>query len=186
MIDFFFSIDLAIFYFINHTISNPIFDKFFPFITNVKHWYLAYIILWFILLLKGGKIGKIASVGIIIVITASDQISSNLLKNLFERIRPCNALEDINILINCSKSFSFPSSHAVNNFAVAFYFYKLYPKLKWVLFIVAAVVAFSRPYVGVHYPSDIFIGAIIGICIGYIFATISIKINNRLNNNVNN
>jgi len=186
MIDFLYSIDLTIFYFINHTISNPVFDKFFPFITNVKHWYLAYIILWFILLLKGGKIGKIAAIGIIIVITASDQISSNLLKNLFERIRPCNALSDVNILVNCSKSFSFPSSHAVNNFAVAFFFYKLYPKLKWVLFITAALVALSRPYVGVHYPSDIFFGAIVGLGIGYIFAIISLKLNNRLNNKVNN
>ena len=122
MIDFLYSVDLSVFYFINSTISNPIFDKFFPFITNVKNWYLAYIILWSLLLVKGGKIGKFASVGIILLIISSDQISSNLLKNLFERLRPCNALDDVNILVNCSRSFSFPSSHAVNNFAVAFYF----------------------------------------------------------------
>ena len=177
MIDFLYSIDLSVFYFINSTISNPIFDKFFPFITNVKNWYLAYIILWSILLIKGGKIGKFASFGIILLIISSDQISSNLLKNLFERLRPCNALDDVNILVNCSRSFSFPSSHAVNNFAVAFYFYKLYPKLKWVLFITAALVAFSRPYVGVHYPSDILAGALIGMLIGYIFALLTLKTN---------
>ena len=177
MIDFLYALDLSIFYFINHTISNPIFDKFFPFITNVKHWYIAYIILWAILLIKGGKIGKIASVGIILLVATSDQISSNLLKNYFERIRPCNALDDVNLLINGTRSFSFPSSHAVNNFAVAFYFYKLYPKLKWILFITAFLVAFSRPYVGVHYPSDILFGSIIGIAIGYIYSALTMKIN---------
>lgn len=180
MIDFLYSIDLSVFYFINHTISNPVFDKFFPFITYVKNWYIAYIILWSILLFKGGKVGKLASIVIILLIASSDQISSSLLKNLIERIRPCNALEDVNLLVNCSRSFSFPSSHAVNNFAVAFYIYKLFPKLKWVLFISATLIALSRPYVGVHYPSDILIGAIVGMLIGYIFATLTLKILNYL------
>ena len=45
MIDFLYSIDVSIFYLVNHTISNPVFDKFFVFITEVKHWYIAYIIL---------------------------------------------------------------------------------------------------------------------------------------------
>ena len=182
MIDFLYSIDLSVFYFINHTISNPIFDKFFPFITNVKNWYIAYIILLAILFIKGGQIGKIASFGIILLVITSDQISSHLLKSLFERIRPCNALEDVNLLISSTRSFSFPSSHAVNNFAVAFYFYKLFPKLKWTLFIIAGLIAISRPYVGVHYPSDILSGSIIGIGIGYLFATLTLRINERIMN----
>lgn len=180
MIDLLYSIDLSLFYFLNVTISNPLFDKFFPFITNVKHWYIAYIILWSILLIKGGKRGKIASFMIIFLIIASDQLSSSFLKNLFERIRPCNVLEDINILVHCSKSFSFPSSHAVNNFAVAFFFYKLFPKLKWTLFIIAALVAISRPYVGVHYPFDILAGALIGMAVGYVFAELTLKLTNLL------
>ncbi|PID57906.1 MAG: phosphatase PAP2 family protein [Ignavibacteriae bacterium] len=176
MADFLYSIDLSIFNFINQTISNNIFDKFFPFITNVKNWYLVYIVLWFILFLKGGKIGKPAAIVILFLIAASDQISSNLLKNLFQRIRPCNALDNVNILVNCSKSFSFPSSHAVNNFAVATFFSRLYPKLRWILLIIAALIAFSRPYVGVHYPSDIFFGALIGSALGYFFSIITLKI----------
>jgi undecaprenyl-diphosphatase len=180
MTDIIYSIDLSIFYFINHTLSNPIFDKFFPFITNVKSWYLAYIILWGILVSKGGKIGKIASIGIILLIATSDQLSSNLLKNLFERIRPCNFLDDVNVLVHCSRSYSFPSSHAVNNFAVAMYFYMIYPKLKWILFPVAFLVAFSRPYVGVHYPSDILAGGTFGVLVGYIFAIFTIYIDKKL------
>jgi len=179
MTDILYSIDLSIFYFINHTISNPIFDSFFPFITNVKNWYLAYAILLGILFFKGGKRGKIATLGIILLIIASDQLSSHFLKNLFGRIRPCNALDDVKLLVGCSKSYSFPSSHAVNNFSVAFYFYRLYPNLKWVLFISAFLIAFSRPYVGVHYPSDIFFGAFIGIFVGYLFALITLKIEKK-------
>ncbi len=185
MVDFLYSVDLSIFYFINHTISNPIFDKFFVFITSVKNWYISYIILWGILFFKGGRIGKIASFGVILLITASDQFNSTFLKDLFERIRPCNALDDVNLLVRCSKSFSFPSSHAVNNFAVAVYFYKLFPKLKWILFILAFLIAFSRPYVGVHYPSDIIAGAIIGSAIGYIFSILTLKVNQKFEKNEN-
>ena len=181
MLEFLYSVDLSVFHFLNNSISNPAFDKFFPFITNVKHWYLAYIILWGILFIKGGKRGKIAAIGIILLITISDQLSSNLLKNLFERVRPSNALDDVNLLIHSSRSFSFPSSHAVNNFAVAIYFYKLYPKLKLILFPVAFLVAISRPYVGVHYPSDIIAGALIGMLVGFIFAKLALLISNKIN-----
>lgn len=180
MNEFLFSIDVSIFHFINQTISNPIFDKFFPFITDIKNWYIAYAILWFILIFKGGKIGKIAAFMSILLIIVSDQTSSHLLKNYFQRIRPCNVLDDVHLLVNCSKSFSFPSSHAVNNFAFAFYFYKLYPKLKWSLFITAFLVAISRPYVGVHYPFDTFAGIIIGSFIGYLFAKLTQYINSKI------
>ena len=170
MTEFLYSIDLVIFHFINQTISNPIFDKFFPFITSLPNWFIAYAILLGILVFNGGKKGKIAAVALFFLVLISDQLSSNLLKNYFQRIRPCNALDNINVLGKVLHSYSFPSSHAVNNFAVATFFYKLYPKLKWFLFITASLVALSRPYIGVHYPSDILAGAIIGVIIGLIFA----------------
>lgn len=176
MIDLLYNIDVFFFYVINHTLSNPVFDKFFPFITDVKNWYIAYIILWLVAIFKGGRIGKISAIGIIILIVLSDQLSSHLLKPLFERVRPCNALPDVNILINCTHSYSLPSSHAVNNFAAAIFFTRLFPKFKWTFIIVATLAALSRPYVGVHYPSDIIVGAMIGSLIGYIFSIIALKI----------
>jgi len=168
MVDFLYSVDLSIFYFINHTIQNPLFDKFFPFITEVKHWHITFVLLWCVSFFKGGRKGKVAAIGAIFVIIAADQISSSLIKNLVQRIRPCNALPDVHLLVGCTGSFSFPSSHAVNNFAIATFFYKFFPKLKYPLFITAFLVALSRPYCGVHYPSDIFLGGIIGALIGYI------------------
>lgn len=178
MADALYQIDVAVFYFFNSTISNPLFDKFFVFITDVKNWYLTYLILLLISFFKGGRIGKIAALMTILLVVVSDQASSNLLKNLFERVRPCNVLPDVNILAGCTGSFSFPSSHAVNNFAAAVYFGKIFPKIKWILFVAAFLVSVSRPYVGVHYPSDIFGGAIIGSTIGYLFALLVIKIDN--------
>ena len=170
MSDFFYQIDLSIFYFINHSLSNLVFDKFFVFITDVKNWYITYLILYFILIIKGGKRGRISALILIFLIVVSEQLSSVFLKNLFGRIRPCNVLDDVNLLVGCTDSFSFPSSHAVNNFAVAIFFGKLFPKYKWILISVASLIAFSRPYVGVHYPSDILGGAVIGWLLGILFS----------------
>ncbi len=171
------NIDVAIFYFVNHGLANPFFDKFFVFITNVKHWFLLYIYLWLMLIFKGGKKGKITAFAIILLIVVSDQISSHLLKNLFGRVRPCNALENVRTLVACSRSYSMPSSHAVNNFAAATFLSALYSKYKKIFFTIAVLIAFSRPYVGVHYPSDIFAGALLGIAIGYGFAYVLKKFN---------
>jgi undecaprenyl-diphosphatase len=180
-LDFLLNIDISVFYFINHTLSNPLFDKFFPFITDPKNWFIAYTILYLTLIIKGGKRGRIAAVVLILLVAASDQLSSNLLKNLFERIRPCNALPDVRILVGCTGSYSFPSSHAVNNFSVAVFFSRLYPKYKITFIIAASLVALSRPYVGVHYPSDILGGALIGSAVGYIFSRIALGIEEKIN-----
>jgi len=176
MLDFLYSIDVFLFRLVNQSISNPIFDKLFLLITDVKSWLIAYIIIWFVLLLKGGRMGKISAVGIIILIVVTDQLSSALLKNVFERLRPCHVLEDINLLVSCKKSFSFPSSHAVNNFAVAFFFGNLFKKYKSLLIAVAVFVALSRVYIGIHYPSDIIAGALIGGSIGYLFSLLAQRV----------
>lgn len=175
--DFLYQLDVTIFYFINHTLSNPFFDKLFPFLTEVKNWYIAYLILFLIMIIKGGRLGRIAAIGIIFLITVSDQLSSSIIKSLFERIRPCNALENVNILVTCTESFSFPSSHAVNNFAAAIFFTLIFPKFRKWFFTVAILQALSRPYVGVHYPSDIIVGALIGAVLGYFFGWLTLKIN---------
>jgi undecaprenyl-diphosphatase len=149
-------------------------------ITNVKNWYLAYVILLGISFFKGGLKGKLAVVGVILLITFCDQFSHNVLKELFERLRPCNALDDIITPAGCGGTFSFPSNHAFNNFAAATFFFLLYKNLKWVLFISASLISLSRTYLGLHYPSDIFVGALLGILFGYLFAELIIRTNNYI------
>lgn len=175
MADFLYSIDLSLLYFFNHTLSSGPLDKFFSIITNVNNWYIAYIILIGISWTKGGRPGKIAVIGVILLILAGDQLGHKILKEIFQRLRPCNALTDIITPLGCTGSYSFPSNHAINNFAAAMFFFRLFPKLKWVLFITAFLVALSRVYLGLHYPSDIIGGALIGVILGYIFAEGVIK-----------
>ncbi len=171
-----YSLDLAIFYFFNHTISTGFLDKFFAIITNVKNWYIAYVILAGIALVKGGSKGRIVVIGILILILVSDQLGYRVLKELIQRARPCVALKDALTPIGCTGSFSFPSNHALNNFAAATFLYKFYPKFKWAFFSTAILVSLSRVYLGVHYPSDILGGALIGAFLGYVFSIAAQKI----------
>lgn len=179
MIDFLFSIDLTVLYFFNHTLSSPALDRFFSIITNVNNWYITYIVVLGIAFFKGGKRGKIAVILTLFLIVVTDQFGHQVLKEIIGRIRPCNTLPDIITPLGCSGTLSFPSNHALNNFAAAMFFYRLYPNLKWVLFITAALVALSRVYLGLHYPSDIFGGAIIGLGFGQLFAMAAFKIEDK-------
>lgn len=167
MTEFLYSIDLSIFYFFNHALSAGFLDKFFSILTSVNNWYIAYVILLGISFFKGGRKGKLAVAGIILLIVISDQLGYRVLKEFFQRPRPCDVLGDVITPLGCSGTFSFPSNHALNNFAAAFFFYLLFPKLKWILFTTAALVSISRVYLGLHYPSDIIGGAVIGSALGY-------------------
>jgi undecaprenyl-diphosphatase len=184
--EFLYSFDLAIFYLFNHTISTGFLDKFFSIITDVNKWYIAYLILIGIAFFKGGLRGKIAVITLIILIVVTDQTGYRLLKELFERVRPCNALSDVITPIGCAGGFSFPSNHALNNFAAAVFLLRLFRQYKWIFLITATLISISRIYLGVHYPSDVFGGAIIGTAFGYLFSIIALKIEEYIKSKRNN
>jgi undecaprenyl-diphosphatase len=144
----------------------------------VNKWYIAYLILIGIAFFKGGIRGKIVVISLLILITVTDQTGYRLLKEFFERIRPCNALSDAITPIGCAGGFSFPSNHALNNFAAAVFLLRLYPQYKWIFLVTASLVSISRIYLGVHYPSDVLAGALIGSTFGYLFSIIALKIEN--------
>jgi undecaprenyl-diphosphatase len=167
--EFFQNIDASLFYFINKTCANPLTDKVMPFITESNHWMLVYIILLGWLVIKGGAKGRVAVVMALLLVVVTDQVNSFYIKDLFHRIRPCNALQGVHLLVNCTDSFSFTSSHAINNFGAATIFSYFYKNVRYVLFTVASLVALSRVFAGVHYPFDIIGGALLGILAAWIF-----------------
>jgi undecaprenyl-diphosphatase len=182
MLEFLQHIDEQLFYFINVSLANPFTDIFMPFITVEKHWFIFWGIMWLYLLIGGGKKGRIVAILVLFLVLISDQLSSNIFKHLFERVRPCNYLprESIHLLVNCTGSFSFPSSHAVNNFAGAYFFSYFYPRLKIAFYISATLLAISRVFCGVHYPFDVIGGIVIGLLTGYLFIKLYKIINKKI------
>jgi len=96
-------------------------------------------------------------------IVLSDQMCNSVIKPWVGRVRPCNVLENVHLLINCINSFSFPSSHATNIFTGTILLSFVYRKFRIPLLIIAVLVAYSRVYVGVHYPFDVLGGTALGI-----------------------
>ena len=177
MSEFLFEIDRAIFYFCNQTLANPISDIAMPILTDLnKEWYglALFGLLWLLLFSKGGTKGRIIAGLILVLISLSDQISSSVLKPLVARPRPCHepagtpVLANIHLLVPCGSGYSFPSSHAVNNFAVAFFLSYYYRKWTWLALLFATLIGFSRIAVGVHYPSDVLGGAIVGLACAFV------------------
>ncbi len=100
-------------------------------------------------------------------------ITNVALKNIVARTRPYEVVSGLQLLIDKQPDFSFPSGHSCASFAVAMVLYRFSPKMWGVLAVVlASLIAFSRLYVGVHYPSDV----VVGILIGMFASWVAIKI----------
>jgi undecaprenyl-diphosphatase len=176
MLEFLISVDRTLFLFINSTLSNPAGDVFFKYITLRNSWIIPGIIAAVFFVVKEKKKALIVLGCLIITIAISDPFCVRFLKPLVHRFRPCHPsfffngehifLAGGHFLFGMKKSLSFPSAHAMNWFSGAMLLYLFYPK-RWVwFFTIAFLVALSRVYVGVHYPSDLVAGAVIGIGIG--------------------
>jgi len=162
-------LDRNLFYFCNQGLRNWFFDAIFPFLTDLNKKPVALVlvgILWVLLVTKSGRHGRIAAFLILPAIALGDQLNSAFLKFIIERPRPCLELANVHLLVSCGSGFSFPSSHAVNNFSAAIVLAYFLPGWSWAFFSFAGLIAFSRVYVGVHYPSDVVAGSVIGLAIG--------------------
>ncbi len=164
-------IDQAIFEWINGTCQNAFFDMLVPYWRNKLFWIPMYAFLFFFLWYNFRWKGMFVVLGVLLTITFSDLTSSQLIKKSVKRLRPCKQVEiPVHQLIHCGSGYSFPSSHATNHFAIAVFLMgtlgRRFRKINLPLLLWAATIALGQVYVGVHFPSDILAGAILGSLIG--------------------
>jgi undecaprenyl-diphosphatase len=173
-------LDLHLFRVINGDLSNGVFDSLMPFITDPGPFVIPLTLIGVGLVVWGGWRGRILVVMALLLLVVSNAVSEQL-KHLFQRPRPCLALETVRLLVGCSKTnFSFPSSHASNITAQALLFAFFYRPIAVPLFLVAAAVGYSRVYVGVHYPVDVVGGILVGLACGALFIFLTREIERRL------
>ena len=156
--------------------------------SNKITWIPLYIYFFFLAYKKVGNRVWLVAVAIALLILLSDQLSVHAFKNVFLRYRPCHnllILSKVHLLNGyCGGTYSFVSSHAANTFSLAMFLSLLFKnKIKnftIFIFIWASLVSYSRIYSGVHYPSDVAVGAIIGMGIAVVIFKIYQYANSRM------
>ena len=167
------NLDQKLFLFLNN-LGSLTYDPIWLLITKQANWTPFFLVLLYFIQKKLGwrkTLTVLIFVALLILIT--DQ-TCNLFKNYFERLRPCNNpnFEGIMRAIKPSKSFSYFSGHAANSSAVSvFLFLLMKNKYKhfYLIFLFPIIFAYSRIYLGLHYPLDILTGYFFGTLYGFLF-----------------
>ncbi|MEA3317204.1 MAG: phosphatase PAP2 family protein [Bacteroidota bacterium] len=167
------NLDTNLFKILNN-IHSPFFDDVMWFISAKETWFPLYLIIIIFIIYKYKKQSVLLLLSIAVLITLADQTSVHLFKDVFQRLRPCHSpqLQDIVHLVHnkCGGKYGFVSSHATNVFSIALFLGLVFKNRTFTIsiFIWAAIVSYSRVYLGVHYPLDIICGAILGCLIAYL------------------
>ena len=172
------NIDISVvklFYNFQHNLNSKLLNNIMIFFTNLGNNGLIWIVITLFLLFskKYRKIGYLATISLIINLI----IVNVILKNLTHRARPFTEISDIILLIKAPKDFSFPSGHTSASFTMVYVFYKHFKKYFPAVLITSIIIAFSRLYLTVHFPSDVLAGVLIGLFSGFLGE----KILNRIN-----
>jgi undecaprenyl-diphosphatase len=160
-------LDKELFIFLNG-LHSPFWDEIMWAISGKQLWIFLYVGLIFQIIYKYKLKSVPILIMIILLIILSDQISSQVFKSTFHRLRPCHNpyLTGTVHLVNnyCGGQYGFISSHAANTFAFATFIALLFRNkyLTYFMLFWALLVSYSRIYLGVHYPADIFCGALLG------------------------
>lgn len=153
-------LDEGVLFFIQENLKNPAMDRLMVFITSLGNAGFLWIFLAFLLLSQ--KRHQKCGVPLICTVSLSMFLGDYILKPWIGRIRPCNLYPDISLLITAPSTYSFPSGHTMVAFASAVVIFHYYRKSGLLTFLIAALIGYSRIYLFVHYPSDVFGGCLLG------------------------
>ncbi len=163
---FLYGIDRTVFLAINRTLQNAAFDHLMPILSD--KWLgvaLAVVVVSWTWFRYGRRAWPVIAVAIVAV--ALSDLGAAAVKHAVQRVRPCHVVAEVHLLAGCTRSFAMPSNHASNMFAIAGVVGTLWPGWRWVVLPLAVGVAYSRVYLGVHYPSDVLVGAVWGAAVGW-------------------
>lgn len=164
--------DTQLFLWLHHDLTSAWADLVFPLVTDLhktwayKHVFVPGLVLFCLAYFR--RWGLVFLFALLLAPAASDVIGSKILKPGFDRPRPDVAGLHVNLKSPHFGGRSFPSNHAANMFAVATFLSLVFRKYVWAFFAMAAIVGYSRIYVGVHYPLDVLGGALVGLTTGYL------------------
>lgn len=164
MTDWLLNLDGNILLFIQENIRNPLLTPLVRVITTLGNAGAIWILLTLAMLIvpKMRRVGCMMFVALIGTLL----INNIILKNLIARIRPYEVIEGLTYLVSKPRDYSFPSGHAGSSFAAAWVMFRQLPGCYGIPALVLAIlIALSRLYVGVHYPSDVLFGVLDGIAI---------------------
>jgi len=155
-------------------------------LTQTITWIPLYLLLLYLIYRKDPKNMAWVIGGVMLTILLADQVSSGFMKPYFERLRPCHDPQWVGLIHNygrCGGLYGFVSSHAANTFGMATFLTLILRKkqkgIYW-LFLYALVVSYSRIYLGVHYPLDVFFGALVGVLSAYLSWAIVVLLKRKI------
>ena len=172
MVEKLLSLDTELFVFLN-SLGSEKYDGLWSFITKQSNWIPLFLLLLYVIFKKlGAKQTLYLLLFVAVLVTFTDQMT-NVFKNGFQRLRPCNnpEIKSFIRIVQFRGSFSFFSGHASNSMAVATLLYftlRQYFKYFWLLFLWPFIFAYSRIYLGLHYPLDILSGYLFGFTSGFL------------------
>ncbi|SHF98805.1 undecaprenyl-diphosphatase [Flavobacterium fluvii] len=172
MLDKIVSLDQKLFVYLN-SLGSETYDGLWLMITKQYNWIPLFLFLLYIIYKKvGGKQTLYLILFVAILLVLTDQ-TANLFKNGFQRLRPCNNPEINSFIriVQSRSSFGFFSGHASSSMGVATFLYLVFKrdfKYFWLLFLWPLIFAYSRIYLGLHYPLDIICGYLCGGILGFL------------------
>ena len=188
--------DQKLLFLINQKWTNPALDSFMATASSLAAWAPLLVLIAVLVILFGEFKARTTLLALGLVVAVSDGLVCGALKRIVNRPRPRESLAGVRIVdlqpaslrflsifkpaaVSLSPApatnphgHSFPSSHTVNNFSAATVLTLFYRRRGWLYFLPAAIIAYSRIYVGAHWPVDVLLSAPLGICLGLVLVAL--------------